>query len=192
MFCNHCGTRIESGQRFCQACGAEVIGAAGPEAASASGSAQPPATGPGVPRPAQTRLERHVRLLGAMWLVYSGLRLIGGVAALFVGSVVLGGFARHFRPGFPFGPHWEPRFGPPFFIPALVSGVGVLLLIAAIAGLAAGFGLLNRRSWARPAALILGALSMLSIPIGTALGFYTFWVLLPAGAEQEYRAMAGA
>ena len=77
-------------------------------------------------------------------------------------------------------------------MPALVSGIGGLLLIAAIAGLAAGAGLLHHRPWARPLALILGALSMVAVPFGTALGIYTFWVLRPTHAEQEYRAMAGA
>lgn len=178
MFCNHCGTRIESGQRFCQSCGAEVVGAVGPEAGPARDWSAGAAARPGISP--QTHLERHVRILGAMWLVYSGLRLIGGLAAVFVGSVVLGGFARHFH------------HGPPFFVPALVSGIGGLLLIAAIAGLAAGSGLLHHRPWARPLALILGAISMLAVPFGTALGIYTFWVLLPTHAEQEYRAMAGA
>jgi len=30
----------------------------------------------------------------------------------------------------------------------------------------------------------------LNVPLGTALGIYTLWVLLPAKSEQEYRELA--
>jgi len=38
--------------------------------------------------------------------------------------------------------------------------------------------LLKRFSWARILVLVLGALNLLNVPFGTALGIYTFWVLL--------------
>jgi hypothetical protein len=34
--------------------------------------------------------------------------------------------------------------------------------------------------------------ALLSVPIGTAIGIYTLWVLLPAQSEGEYRALAAA
>jgi hypothetical protein len=36
----------------------------------------------------------------------------------------------------------------------------------------------------------MGFLSILSLPFGTALGIYTIWVLLSAGAGQEYERLA--
>jgi hypothetical protein len=34
--------------------------------------------------------------------------------------------------------------------------------------------------------------ALLRIPVGTALGIYTLWVLLPAQSDEEYRALAQA
>jgi len=45
-------------------------------------------------------------------------------------------------------------------------------------------------SWARMLAIVFGCFSLLDIPLGTALGIYTLWVLLPARSEEEYRQMA--
>ena len=48
----------------------------------------------------------------------------------------------------------------------------------AIPGIIAGIGLVQRRPWARVLALVVGAIGLLDIPVGTALGIYTFWVLM--------------
>ena len=41
-------------------------------------------------------------------------------------------------------------------------------------------------------AILFGAISLIDIPFGTALGIYTLWVLLPAEHEEEYRALSHA
>jgi hypothetical protein len=75
----------------------------------------------------------------------------------------------------------------------------VLALIAIVWGIAhvvVGVPLRRRRSWARLAALMLGAVDLLLLPYGTALGAYAIWVLLSeegkalfaeAGAGPEHR-----
>ena len=64
--------------------------------------------------------------------------------------------------------------------------------VKAIGCFAAGYGLLERESWARLLALVLGFVSLFNVPLGTALGIYTFWVLLPSHADEEYRRLARA
>ncbi|HYR28520.1 MAG TPA: hypothetical protein VEU30_08645 [Thermoanaerobaculia bacterium] len=56
-----------------------------------------------------------------------------------------------------------------------IGGFFVLLALPAILG---GVGLLKRRNWGRILILIVGALSLLNFPFGTAYGVYAFWVLL--------------
>ena len=68
----------------------------------------------------------------------------------------------------------------------------MLLVGTSLAGLAVGVGLLERRSWARVLAIVLGIISLIHMPFGTALGIYTLWVLMPAESEREYRRLAGA
>jgi hypothetical protein len=65
--------------------------------------------------------------------------------------------------------------------------LGWLILIRGVLGIVVGVGLLQHTPWGRIWALVMGFLSILSIPFGTALGIYTIWVLLGAGAEEEYR-----
>lgn len=123
------------------------------------------------PRPG--RVAGHVRLLGILWLALSALDAVGGVLALIIGAWV-------------FGPN-GPAAGVPSFIRPLVAVGGILSIVKACFGFLAGWGLLNRQSWARSLALAVGVVSLFfHIPFGTALGIYTLWVLLPAHSEEEY------
>jgi len=63
-------------------------------------------------------------------------------------------------------------------------------MVKGILGVIAGWGLLDRQSWARLLAIVIAFLSLLHFPFGTAIGIYTLWVLLPGASEMEYRQMA--
>ena len=54
----------------------------------------------------------------------------------------------------------------------------LFLIILSLPGLVGGIGLFLRQGWARILTLIVAALGLLNIPIGTALGIYTIWVLV--------------
>ena len=58
------------------------------------------------------------------------------------------------------------------------SIVAAFFVVLAIPGVIAGIGLLQRKPWARVLTLIVGAIGLLDVPVGTALGIYTFWVLM--------------
>jgi hypothetical protein len=81
---------------------------------------------------------------------------------------------------------------------AILSGVGVLsddetamgvlgligmivlfiMFALAVPSIIAGIGVLMRREWGRITALVVGILSLVDIPFGTALGVYSIWVLM--------------
>lgn len=65
---------------------------------------------------------------------------------------------------------------------AITSIVGTTLcgffLLFSIPELIGGIGLIKHRSWARILVLIIAILDLINIPIGTAIGIYTIWVLL--------------
>ena len=123
--------------------------------------------------PRQGRIGGHVRLLGILWLAISALRLIPG---LFLVAFAI----RLFSPEVP------------SFLHALLPAIGMFLLVTAGIGIVIGCGLLMRQSWARMLTILFGAISLIDIPFGTALGIYTLWVLLPAEHEEEYRALSRA
>jgi hypothetical protein len=70
--------------------------------------------------------------------------------------------------------------------------VGLLLAILALPGLAAGYGLLTRKSWARMLAIVVAILGLLNFPLGTAIGLYALWVLFPTGAADSFTTPGGA
>jgi hypothetical protein len=115
-----------------------------------------------------------VRTLGILWLVRAAIRLIPGI--------FLTSFSRYDW-------WWD---GVPHFVPGLMRGIGGFFMVGAIAGALAGWGLLDRRPWARTLAIVLGVLALFDFPLGTALGVYTLWVLASSNAEMDYRTIARA
>jgi hypothetical protein len=121
--------------------------------------------------PVQGRIAGHVRLLGIFWFALSAFRLVPALVLLVISS--------------PDAHVFPPEA--PEFVPILLRGIGLMLLAGGAFGIAAGWGLIQRRPWARMLAIVLGCVSLIDMPLGTALGIYTLWVLLPAKSEQEYR-----
>jgi len=158
---------------FCDRCGAQMADTArfcpGCGKPFVPPAPPPPQVPPSVP---MNRVARHIRNVGILWIVYSCIHLIPG---LIVGSL----------------PNWFGFGGRDFFfMHGLFRAIGGFLVVKGIVGIIAGWGLLDRQYWARILALILGFLSLLHFPLGTALGIYTLWVLLPGYSDMEYRAMA--
>src|SRR5262249_16894483 len=52
--------------------------------------------------------------------------------------------------------------------PLVLFAIGWGLLVTGVAGVAVGWGLLQRRGWARIAAIVLGVLALFHFPFGTA------------------------
>jgi hypothetical protein len=164
MFCNGCGQTLEPGQNFCAKCGQPVGVAA-------------------IPR-RLNRVAEHSKLLGILWMVYSVIFVLAGFGIFVVGNAVLSMVIMRAHPG--------AEMPPPELFHLVFMVLGLFLLIKGGLGFFAGWGLLQHASWARILTLVLGFLALLSIPIGTALGIYTIWVLLSANADKEYAALAQA
>jgi hypothetical protein len=58
------------------------------------------------------------------------------------------------------------------------TAIAFFLTLTSVPAIIGGIGLLKRKSWARILLLIVSALQLLDIPLGTALGIYTIWVLI--------------
>lgn len=186
MYCAYCGGETHEAQSFCSRCGRAIAVPApgspasvtpqafsGPSPLSVSASSQqpPPGTAGGYTSwPMRSRLQSHLRTLGILWIVGSVLRMIPALSMLLFG-----------RMGFLFLPMPARAFVLP-----IVGSIGAVMTVACVAGLAAGWGLIDRRPWARSLAIVLGCLALIDFPFGTALGIYTLWVLFSTGADVEY------
>jgi hypothetical protein len=108
-------------------------------------------------------MEKHVTFIGALRI---GLGLLGILAAMIVVTAVVGG-------GLISGDREAIR------ITAIVGPViAFFLVLLSVPGIIGGIGLLKWKPWARFLVLILAVLDLFNIPIGTALGVYTIWVLM--------------
>ena len=65
----------------------------------------------------------------------------------------------------------------------LVACLVLLLIFGGVTTLLAGIGLLKLEPWGRILAIIISAIDLLNVPIGTALGIYGLWVLLDSQTE---------
>jgi hypothetical protein len=112
-------------------------------------------------------MQKHVTLVGALFVGYSAFQVLGGlIAVLFViGGGLLGGLISD--EGI--------VLGITFFIGATI---GTWILLVSVPGIIAGVGLLRRRTWGRYLALVMSVIWLLNIPIGTAIGAYSIWVLV--------------
>ena len=129
--------------------------------------------------PVDNRVGRHIKLLSILWIARGALNALGGISILI--------FGRFFAPFL-----MDALKGIPFVgvITAAIMASGWITLALAAANVAVGVGLLNYESWGRPLAIVMAFLALIHPPLGTALGIYTLWVLLPSRSEQEYEKMA--
>lgn len=164
MFCDRCGNSLLPDQRFCPQCGKQFT------------------DGMALARPVPSRVQEHLRMLGILWIALGALNALAGVVlyilanTLFINVEDMSG-SRQF---------------PTNFVHLLLTAIGTFILIKAAAAFFAGWGLLQRESWARMLTLVLAFLSLFNFPFGTALGIYSMWVLLPAKSEKEYEAAVRA
>jgi hypothetical protein len=121
-------------------------------------------------------MAQHVKILGILHIVFGALGVLGAlvVLAIFGGLSALAGLSDHGPAGWTAVP----------VLGAIGGFVSILILALSLPGFIIGIGLVQFRSWARIPAIILSALDLLSVPIGTALGAYGLWVLLNGETER--------
>ncbi len=181
MVCQACGQPVETEVRFCTKCGTQVSGP--PVAAPPAGYSPPPMY---VMPPMMPRVQRNLQALGVLWCIYGAYRVIAGLMGMFfLRAMSMGGFGYN-------GWHMHHDFGV-FGMPwmgALVPVIGTITVIGAALALLVGIGLLSRKPWGRTVAIVAAVLALFKPLLGTGLGIYTLWVLVPAASGLEYDAIA--
>jgi len=120
--------------------------------------------------------EKHITILGMLHIARGAIVLLLGVLGFgfFAGIGVLSGD--------------ETALG----ILGLIGTLAVVFMsVIAIPSILAGAGLLQRREWGRILALVVGILSLIDIPFGTALGVYTIWALMDNDIKKIFTGSPG-
>ena len=109
-------------------------------------------------------MDRHVQLIGILWIVYG---IMGLLFALFVFLVL-------------FGVSFIPNMGTiaPGILRLVAWIASLFFLVLALPQIIAGMGLMKRKEWGRILTLIVSFFHLISFPLGTALGIYSFVILL--------------
>jgi ABC-type sulfate transport system permease subunit len=190
MFCQQCGNQLDQTARFCGNCGART-----PFDHVPSGPL-PPARSPETSAAlASQTLNSHVRVLGILWAIYSGFRIVMALWTLVFSRMLLPTFMNVLSRSMPQG--GDPGMAnalEPFL--RMLSGfyalAAMFAILAGSLGFCAAWALLKHQPNGRTLALVIAFVSLISIPFGTGLGVYTLVVLLPAKAQQTYQQLASA
>jgi hypothetical protein len=160
MFCNSCGSPIAPEQSVCPSCGRST-------------------TGVRVANAARMRVAEHIHLLAILWFVAGALWLIPAVIMAVLAAVITVPLSLHNAEKIAF-----------VVAPGIFVILCVLFLIMSALRFLTGWSLLKLRHWGRTLALVMAFLELIHPPLGTALGVYTLFVLLPDAAGDEYRQMS--
>ncbi len=189
MYCDRCGTQLTTGGQYCTKCGKAILGGGAAAASTARGGmGQAAGSGGayGVVAGSDGRVQRNLRTLATLWMINGILRLAWSGSMIIFGGVF-----------FPFLRGWRGQstwplggWGLDGFLSRGVFSVGVVLAMFGVLHLVLAYGLFERESWARMLGLVIGFLALLRFPLGTALGIYTLWVLLPEESGAEYDRLA--
>jgi hypothetical protein len=113
----------------------------------------------------------HVDVVGVLFIVWGLLTTLVGVSTLALGVSAVALISSASRGG----GGGQVAAG----VTAVVfTALAVTAIIWGVVHVAVGVPLRRRKPWARLLALMLGAVDLLLLPYGTALGIYALWVLL--------------
>ena len=113
----------------------------------------------------------HIDLVGWFHVVWGGFASLAGAS---LGVLALGSHAAFDDPGGARALVW------------LFATGGAILAAFGAANIAVGRTVLRRRPPGRSSALALGVPNLVVVPFGTALGIYTYWVLLHDDARMMF------
>lgn len=156
MYCSHCGQALQPGQNICAQCG------------QPSAMATPPA--PYFEQDVPSYAHK-IHLLSAGWMIYAGVSALLGFAGMSTTHPFFGG-------GFGDPQGMDRETMGMSIQPALLHFFWIAILVRSALALVAAWGLWERASWGRIAAIVVGCLSLIKMPFGTAMGIWTLVLLV--------------
>jgi hypothetical protein len=109
-------------------------------------------------------MKQHVSFVGALHIGFGILGLMGALA-IFFGFQFLYELVDH-----------EPIADK--VLSFIGNSIALMLLFFSSLGIIGGIGLFTFRPWSRILVMIVSAINCLNVPVGTAKGIYSIWVLM--------------
>ncbi len=109
-------------------------------------------------------MKQHVSFVGAIHIGFGVLGLLGALTVFIIFN-----FAQGFVMDEPLAEE---------ILSFLGGTLSLVIMFFAALGIIGGIGLFSYKPWARILVMIVSAINCLNIPIGTAKGVYSIWVLM--------------
>ncbi|HER08981.1 MAG TPA: hypothetical protein ENO20_08740 [Bacteroides sp.] len=109
-------------------------------------------------------MKQHVSFVGALHVGFGVLGLLGALAIYLLLRFAIGYV------------EYDPVASQ--LIPFVGNFITLVIIFFSSLGIIGGIGLFSYRSWARILVLIVSAINCLNVPVGTAKGVYSIWVLM--------------
>lgn len=121
-------------------------------------------------------MEQHIKILSVLFIIFGILGLVFAAIVFFLGAgAVATILSSDNSPDAQVAAGWAG--GCMTFIAALIGVLSIPSLIA-------GWGLTKRKAWARILTIVIGALNLLNMPIGTAIGLYAIIIMMNDETKQ--------
>lgn len=119
----------------------------------------------------------HVKVLAVLYIVLGALGVLGALLLMMVFGVAAGSV----------GVSGDPDAAVALPIIGFVgTGLFIFLLAISLPGVIVGFGLLKLKPWARIGGIVLCAINLINVPVGTILGIYGLVILLNKETERLF------
>jgi len=113
-------------------------------------------------------MKKHITMVAAL---HMGLGALGLIIAVFLFLLLFGvGIASGDRTAMP-------------VLAITATATAIFLILLSAPGLIGGIGLLKMKPWGRILVLAVSVFQVMNIPLGTAIGVYSFWVLIQDATE---------
>ena len=109
-------------------------------------------------------MKQHVSLVGALHVGFGILGLFGALAIYLTFDFVYGFIEE------------EPIVEELFTF--IGNSLALIILFISVLGIIGGIGLFSYKPWSRILVMIVSAINCLNIPVGTAKGVYSIWVMM--------------
>ncbi len=113
-------------------------------------------------------MEKHLRLLSILYIVFGALHFFGGLVAW--GFIHWSGLTYDFSSADMAGRY--------MLFNGIVAMLAIGFVLLWVAGIIGAIGLWRRKRWARIVLLVVSFLTLIHFPFGTVLGAYGIWVLM--------------
>ncbi|MFO7670781.1 MAG: hypothetical protein R6W31_14060 [Bacteroidales bacterium] len=117
-------------------------------------------------------MKQHITFVGALHIGFGILGLLGALTVFIIFN-----FAQGFVPDEPLAEE---------ILSFLGGTLSLIIMFFAALGIIGGIGLFSYKPWARILVIIISAINCLNVPIGTAKGVYSIWVLMQKEALELF------